>query len=153
MDKQGPEKVIALTVLAPRGQPYRGPDIAAACEALELRPAPAGLYEAYDKRSAAGETRPVLGMAHLKNPGTFDFDHLEELSTPGLLLFARLPGPLDGISTLERLATTARDLATRLGGAVCDERRNKLTQQALGRLRFEITEFERQMRVRSQAHG
>lgn len=148
-----PEKVVLLTVMAPKGQPFRGRNIAKVAEELDLKLSDSGVYECLadsDKRKA----KPVFGIASLLEPGTFDPDAMEVLSTPGLLMFMRLPTPVESMAAMELLLTTARQLAQRLGGTVCDDRRNKLTTQAIMHLKSEITEFERRRRIWAhQQHG
>ena len=59
----------------------------------------------------------------------------------------KLPGPLEEMKALDLLVITADQLAQRLGGLICDEQRNRMTNQALARLRDEVAELERQRRA------
>lgn len=141
-----PEKVVLLTLMAPPGQPFRGRNIARVAQELDLKLSDTGIYECLaDSDKEKG--KPVFGIANILEPGTFDPDKMEALSSPGLLVFMRLPGPVDSVTATELLLTTTRQLAQRLGGMVCDERRNKLTTQAIVHLKSEIGEFERQRRL------
>ncbi|QQS53854.1 MAG: hypothetical protein IPM89_13575 [Candidatus Competibacteraceae bacterium] len=139
---RSPKMTLVLTVMAARHQLFHGPKIQAVAEALRFRLNPEGLYELFPETEAADV--PILGLAHLRKPGSFKPKTLQELHTPGLLLFMKLPGPLEEMKALELLVITADQLAQKLGGLICDEQRNRMTNQALTRLRDEVAELERQ---------
>lgn len=145
-----PKMTVVLTVMARRGQLFKGAQIQAAAEALAFQLGAGGLYKRFpDEESATGE--PVFGMAHLREPGTFELQALDGLATPGLLLFMKLPGPMEEMKALELLVVTADQLARKLGGMICDQRRNRMTNQALMHLRNEVAELERRRRVWAQS--
>lgn len=133
---------VVLTVLAPRGQPFTGPRIQAVAEELNLRLSAEGVFERFPNQETAGSA-PIFGMAHLRKPGSFDLQTLGDLSTPGLLLFMNLPGPLEGTEALDLLVIDADHLARHLGGAICDERHNRLSNARLLQLRSQVADFER----------
>ena len=133
---------VVLTVMAPRGQPFEGPRIQAAAEELDLRLNAEGVFERFPDRGAA-EDGPIFRMAHLRKPGAFDPRTLQDLSTPGLLLFMNLPGPLEGTEALDLLVISADHLARNLGGTICDERHNRLTNPVLLQLRGQVADLER----------
>ena len=140
-----PKMTLVLTVMAPRHQLFHGPKIQVVAEALRFRLNSEGLYELFPETEAADV--PILSLAHLRKPGSFEPQTLRELHTPGLLLFMKLPGPLEEMKALDLLVITADQLAQRLGGLICDEQRNRMTNQALARLRDEVAELERQRRA------
>ena len=142
-----PKMTLVLTVMAPRHQLFHGPRIRVVVEALQFRLSTEGLYELFPEAEADGV--PVLGLAHLRKPGLFEPQTLHELHTPGLLLFMKLPGPLEEMKALELLVVTADQLAQKLSGLICDEQGNRMTNQALARLRDEVAELGRQRRAQS----
>ena len=142
---RSPKMTLVLTVMASRHQLFHGPKIQVVAEALRFRLNSEGLYELFPETEAADV--PILGLAHLRKPGSFEPQTLQELHTPGLLLFMKLPGPLEEMKALDLLVVTADQLAQRLGGLICDEQRNRMTNQALARLRDEVAELERQRRA------
>ena len=146
---RSPKMTLVLTVMASRHQLFHGPKIQAVVEALRFRLNPdEGLYELFPEAEAADI--PILGLAHLRKPGSFEPKTLQELHTPGLLLFMKLPGPIEEMKALDLLVITADQLAQKLGGLICDEQRNRMTNQALARLRDEVAELERQRRERQR---
>lgn len=146
-----PKMTVVLTVIAPQGQSFAGPEIAAAVESSGFRLGAAGLFE----RLPDGEVRtadpPVFSMAHLREPGAFSKATLETLTTPGLLLFMKLPGPLEEIKALDLLVLTADQLARELGGTISDERRRPMTNQGLLHLRNQVADLERRRRAWAQS--
>lgn len=133
---------IALTVLAPRGQSFVGSAVRQAAEELGFMLNTLGLF---DYRMEPDQ-EPLFSMAHLRNPGTFAAETLEQLQTPGLLLFMTLPSAMEGMSALEQLIVIADQLAQALGGMICDERRIRLNNKGLAALRQQIAAFQ-------QLHG
>jgi cell division protein ZipA len=142
-----PQMTILLTILAPQGRPYQGPDILATAQELQLKFNESGVLDYLGEGKAGGA--PVFSIAHLREPGTFDPSTIETLSTPGLLMFMHFPGPLEEVASVELMVSMARQLAQKLGGIVCDEHRNKMTAQAIVHLKSEAAEFERRRRVRA----
>ncbi|MCP5159074.1 MAG: hypothetical protein H6974_07210 [Gammaproteobacteria bacterium] len=145
-----PKMTVALTVVAvPVGQSsFKGPDIQAMAADLGFQIKANGLLE---RCTDNGNGEPILSMAHLRKPGVFDRQTMDDLITPGLLLFMSLPGPLEEMKALDLLVLTADQLAQKLGGMICDERRNRLTNQGLMHLRNEVVEFRRKQRAWAQA--
>lgn len=142
-----PKMTVALTVIASRSQTFQGPAVQQAAQGLGFRLGALGLFE-YGPEQAP---EPLFSMAHLRKPGSFEAATLETLDTPGLLLFMNLPGPADEIQALEQLVVIADQLTQQLGGMICDERRNRLTNQGLLHLRNEVAEFQRRQRVWAQS--
>lgn len=145
-----PQMTVALTVMAPPHRPFPGARIQAVAEELKFRLGVNGLFEHFPDSDPDADT-PVFSMAHLREPGSFDLKTLNELVTPGLLLFMNLPGPLEGIKALNVLVLTADQWAQRLGGVICDGHRNRMTNKALMQLREEVNDLERRLRVWAQS--
>lgn len=129
---------IVLTVVAPRGQMFIGSAIRDAATMFNLTLNQSGLL---DFRFQS-EQEPLFSMAHLRNPGTFAADTWEELRTPGLLLFMTLPAEIEAMRALEQLIVTADQFAQHLGGMICDERQQRLSNKGLADLRGQITAFQ-----------
>lgn len=143
---------VALTVVAvPVGQSvFKGPDIQAVALDLNFQLGANGLLE---RCADSGDGEPIFSMAHLRKPGIFETPTLDILTTPGLLLFMNLPGPMEEIKALDLLVVIADQLAQRLGGMICDERRNRLTNKGLLHLRNEVMEFRRKQRLWERSSG
>ena len=136
------DMTVALTVLAPPDQPFEGPRIQAVAEELDLRLNASGVFERFPSGEMESDT-PVFSVAHLRKPGAFDPTTLPEMSTPGLLLYMSLPGPLEGTEALDLLVINADHLARNLGGTICDEQHNRLTNPMLLELHQQVADLER----------
>jgi len=134
---------VLLTVIAPPGRPFRGPSILMAAQELKLKLHKSGVFDYFPR----GEIRdkPVFGVAHLWEPGTFELDTIGKLSTPGLLMFMNLPGSTAPVDAVDKMIQTARQLAQKLGGTVCNDRRERMTNQAFMKLKSAAADLEKRL--------
>jgi cell division protein ZipA len=139
------QKIIALRVTAPAPERFEG---ALVKEAVQAEGYTFGRFDIFHRLDASG--RPILSLASLLEPGTFDPATMAGCSYPGVALFAVLPGPVPAPQALEELVESARYLADRLGGSLLDDRGAPLSMQRIGQLREEVLDFER---GHSGAHG
>lgn len=105
--------IIALYVRPPDKHEFAGPAIVRAMNAVGLRYGDMKIFHHY----GAGELRtekPLFSVANMVEPGYFDLDQVDTLSTPGLAMFLQLPGPLDGAVAFELFLNTAQRLAETL---------------------------------------
>ena len=86
-------------------------------------------------------------MASLVEPGVFPLDQMDSFSTPGITLFAQLPGPLDAMQTFEEMLAAAEQLARLFGAEIQDETHSDLSHQTIEHMREEIQEYGRQLRL------
>lgn len=140
-----PEMTVVLTVMAPQHQVFKGTDIQAAAEEARFQLGASGLFERFPDGKAATDA-PVFSLAHLRQPGSFKPGTLAELTTPGLLLFMKLPGPLDSMTALNLLVLAADQLARRINGVICDEHRVRMTNRGLLSLRNKVADLEQRTR-------
>jgi cell division protein ZipA len=132
------QKIVALRVVAPPGAQFAGDRL---LDALQSDGFTFGRYQIFHRLDDAG--RPLVSLASLKEPGTFEPDRMPGAQFRGVALFAVMPGPLPGLRAFDELIVTARALATTLGGQMQDERGAPLSLHRLGQLREEVAEFER----------
>ena len=88
-----------------------------------------------------------FSVANMMQPGVFDLDDMEALSTKGLMFFVTLPGPADMTRAFDLMLQTAQTVAENLGGDVLDETRSVLTKQYVERARQAIREFEAKCKI------
>jgi len=95
------------------------------------------------------ETFALFSVANIVEPGTFDPDNIQAMSTPGLSLFLRLPTG-GNYQAYEKFIRVANVIAHELNGELCDESRSKLTQQAIAhkkelikKLNFDMTKAQK----------
>jgi cell division protein ZipA len=136
---------IVLTVMSAEERMFHGPALARAAAELGLRKGREGTFDCYADDEARG--RPVFSIANVLEPGVFDWNDLDSMRTPGLVCFMRLPGSTESLAAIELLLSVTAGLAERLEGALCDDRRLRLSTQGTEHLRSEVSEFERKRRL------
>ncbi len=132
------QRIVALRVVAPLPSRFEGSLLQDALHAEKFQ---FGRYEIFHRMDPAG--RPLISLASLREPGTFDPATMAGAAYAGVALFAVLPGPLTAQQAFEVLFATARALAAKLGGHMQDERGVPLTAQRVVRLREDMQAFDR----------
>ncbi|MDZ7786617.1 MAG: cell division protein ZipA C-terminal FtsZ-binding domain-containing protein [Halofilum sp. (in: g-proteobacteria)] len=127
-----------LYVVAPRGERLVGARIAEAFARHGLEHGTLDIFHAGEQRGPG----TVFSVANAVEPGTFDPSTMDTLSTPGLALFMRLPGPQAGETAFDRMVRTARALADELGAQVLDGDHSTLTRQTEQHLRDDLRDFD-----------
>jgi cell division protein ZipA len=135
--------VIALTVLAPEGQQFRGADLVACLLEHDLRFGEMDIFHRH--ADASGQGSVLFSVANALKPGTFDPDNMDNFSSPGVSLFMQLPGPQDPRSAYHLMLSTAEQIAHALGGDVRDASRKPLSTEVRLRHQEILAEHERQL--------
>ena len=147
----GEEKIIVLHVTARQGETFHGADVLRAAETAGLGYGAMRVFHRY-AQDRAGD-RPVFSVANMVEPGWFERETMEQMTTPGLSLFIRLPGPVNGLAAFDEMLACARQLAQTLGGEMLDERRSAWSRQTEVHTREQIQEYLRRRRLAvKQAH-
>jgi len=137
---EGEERIIVLHVMAAGEDWISGRDLRLALHSSGLSH---GRLDIFHYHGENGE--PVFSVANIIEPGRFDPETMDDTSTPGVALFARLPGAWTATETFDRMVDTARELADRLDARALDARRSTLTRQTQQALRDELLEYEHRM--------
>jgi cell division protein ZipA len=132
------QRIVAIRVTAPSPSRFEGSLLqeALAAEGFEF-----GRYQVFHRLDKAGQ--PVISLASLREPGTFDPATMAGAAYAGVALFSVLPGPLPAQQAFEELLLAGRSLAGRLGGNLLDDRGAPLSVQRVAQLREEMTIFDR----------
>lgn len=101
---------------------------------LHLEAGDRGIFYRY----AEDGRQSVFCVANALEPGNFDLAELDGLRTPGLTVFAVLPGPWSARHILTAMHRAALTLADRLDGEVLDGRRAPLTAMSYQTLLDEL---------------
>jgi cell division protein ZipA len=132
----GRQRIVALRLIASADRwPGR-----AVIEALEAEGLTFGKYSIYHREREDGKS--IFFVASMVEPGSFDLDDIDNLSFPGISIFAVIPSPIDAPITFDMMLACARRLADRLGGSLQDEQGSSLTAQRILNLREELVHFE-----------
>ncbi len=141
---QQDELVIALTVLGRNGRHMRGAELLSAFQEAGMVHGEMGIF--HKMASSPQGDAPLYSAANVLKPGTFDLDHMDEVATPGVALFMRLPGPGESTSTFKQLVATADRLASRLDAEVYDANRRPLDHRGFRTLWDKVLDFEARQR-------
>lgn len=139
-----PTKIIQLNIVPHEGE-FNGDDILRVVDEVGLELGEMNIFHHYggdqEKKHA------IYSMVSMVEPGGFPDGDMEAFSTPGLTIFARLPGSMDGLRIFADMLNTAEQLADMLDGELCDETHSTLSKQAIGHIREEIQEHHRQLQL------
>ena len=80
----------------------------------------------------------LYGVANLSDEGTFDFDQMDSLKSPGVVFFFRPLVHESPGSVLSEMASTAKSFAGRMGANTITPEGNDLTVEVIGDIRAEI---------------
>jgi cell division protein ZipA len=133
----GPASIISLHVMADTGTAFRGPALLEILEQLGLVYGDMRIFHHYGIGDMKAE-RPLFHLANMVEPGSFEPDRMQELTTPGVSLFMQLPTPLDASVVFELMYNTACRLAEELGGRVVSHDREPLSGEKLEALRTRL---------------
>ncbi len=114
-------EVIQISIVAPKGQVFSGPDLVKAFSDLGLKFGDMEIFHLHQGNQI------LFSAASMVKPGTFPIDQMERFQTPGLTLFMQPPLVPEPLQTFERMIGLCHTLAQRLGGSELDERRHPLT--------------------------
>ena len=144
----GPERaehelLVVLTIVAADERELAGALIRDALAAFDLQPDAQGMFHHYGNQGnrRGMERDPVFSVANVLDPGVFDVDAMDELSTPGLFLFMRRPGPLPASVAFDLMLDVGTRLSRALQATLCDDQRCRLTVQATQALRERVVHF------------
>ncbi|MDO8825300.1 cell division protein ZipA C-terminal FtsZ-binding domain-containing protein [Methylophaga sp.] len=132
------EMVVALTIMAPESQMFTGRAIKSALDQQEMH---FGDMQIYHRYTVNNRRQTLFSVANILDPGTLLPDQMIAMKTPGLLMFARLPGPVNGLTVFDSMLDTAHQLTAYLGGILCDEKREPITDKHLEATRNRIFEL------------
>ncbi len=133
--QEGDDLVIALTIVAPDKTRFSGKAIKVALESSNLQ---FGDLMIYHRFTAGQRKQSIFSVANILDPGTLLPDKFATLTTPGLLIFARLPGPVNGLALFDDLLQTAQLLTEKLGGTLSDDKRQPISESRLEAMRSRI---------------
>ncbi|MDX1678962.1 cell division protein ZipA [Arsukibacterium sp.] len=140
-----PSEVLILYVLLPDNREIKGPDLLSALLPLGFKYGDMDIFHRHLDSAGGGEV--LFSLANMFNPGTFDLEQIDKISTRGLSLFMTLPGPGEPLQNFNLMHNAAKKLAEEFGGQVLDGQRSVLTVQTVRHYVDKIREFQRQQLI------
>ncbi|OUR63659.1 cell division protein ZipA [Methylophaga sp. 42_25_T18] len=141
------DMVISFTIMAMDGEQFAGKAVKTTLDNLDLH---FGDMQIYHRYTAGSQKLTLFSVANILDPGTLLPDDMATMTTPGLLIFARLPGPTNGLTLFDDLLDTAQKLAATLGGVLSDEKREPISESTLEEMRSRI--FSLNLSLQTESH-
>ena len=142
-------KVFSLSVMAPKGVPFRGPVLLGALADAGLEFGDMQIFHRHELQD--GKERLMFSLASVREPGTFDLSAMQSFTTDGLLLFFQVPGQVDALKAFEAMIAAARALANSLDATLYDVTHSVLTNQTIGHMREQVIACQLRQRVAKRA--
>ena len=139
IDPNAKEMVVVFHVVARDQDKFTGPMIMQMMSELDLEYGDMGVFHFNIER--LNKKQAVYCVANMLKPGTFDIDHMERFTTPGLTFILQLPGPEESLKSLNIMIEHAQRLATFLNGELLDRDQSPLTNQAISHYKEQVQLF------------
>jgi cell division protein ZipA len=141
-----PEHVLMITAVSTVDEGFPGALLYKILSACDLHFGDMDIFHRHEEGSDSGPVQ--FSMANAVNPGTFDLDTIEQLSTPAVTFFMSMDEPQDVMNAFECMLATAETVARHLNGDLLDENRSVLRPQTKEHYRQRIRDFEMHNRSR-----
>ena len=140
------EMVISFTIMAMPGEQFSGRAIKSTLDTLDMH---FGEMQLFHRYTSGMQKQSLFSVANIIDPGTLIPDNFATMNTPGLLIFARLPGPTNGLALFDDLLDTAQKMAATLGGALSDEKREPVDDSTIEEMRSRILSLNLRLQAES----
>lgn len=145
---EDPEEIIALTILPKQSRAFSGRSLLSTLQSADMYYGDKEIFHRYAVHS--GNEYIAFSLASMTEPGVFDLQLINQTTFSGIMVFMVLPGPYDPLMTFEQMLSAARQLASSLGGELCDYKRSNLTIQTIEHCREQIRDFMRRRLVQQR---
>lgn len=135
-----PVEYIVLHVMMPKGQGYGGYPLLQTLLSLGFRSGKDKLFHRHAQKDGRGEK--LFSLATANQPGTFDFQDINEFFCPGVTLFMVLKQCSQPQEAFALMLHTAENLVEELGGEVLDETREPLNESSLKALQDRVAVYQ-----------
>lgn len=138
------DMVIAFTVMARDDALFSGRSVKSTLESLDLH---FGELQIYHRLIPGLSKQSLFSVANILDPGTLNPADFATMNTPGLLIFSRLPGPVNGLTLFEDLLDVAEKITDKLDGVLSDESRQPVNQATIESMRGRILNLNIQLQT------
>lgn len=137
-DSIATDDVVALYLVAQRGDELKGEQILSATYATQLEYGDMKIFHRKDNNQ-----KIVFSMANMMEPGWFEFDKMHEIRTRGISLFMQLGLCDNPVKALDDMLVCAHSLSSMLNTQLCDANRQLLNESYANALREKAKNFAR----------
>ena len=143
------DMVVSFTIMAMEGEQFSGKAVKSTLDNLDLH---FGDMQIYHRYTPGLQKQTLFSVANILDPGTLLPESMATMTTPGLLIFTRLPGPTNGLTLFDDLLDTAQKLAVTLGGVLSDEQRQPISDASLEEMRRRIFDLNLTLQTESNQY-
>lgn len=143
------DSLFMLLVAAPTRVPFRGPLLLGALAQAKLTYGEMQIFHRVE--SIDGRERTLFSVANIREPGTFDPEHMDDFTTEGLALFLQVTPGVDSGHAFDAMVESAQVIADCLDGHVLDATHSVLTRQTIRHMREQVVGCQLQQRVAKTA--
>ena len=117
-------EVLILYIDKPEGDMIDGAKLLPLLLTLGFKFGEMDFFHRHEQSSGHGEI--LFSLANMYNPGTFDIDNMEQVSTRGLSIFMTLPNAGEALQTFNMMHNAAKKIADEFDAYVLDANRQRL---------------------------
>lgn len=140
-DEAAIDDIISVYVLASEdAELIKGEKILSASYALQLEH---GEMKIFHRHSENPEHKILFSMANIMNPGWFDIENINELETRGMSFFMQVNLVDHPSRVLDDMLICAHQMATMLGGVLCNSKKQPLDEAFTLVLRDKVKHLEK----------
>lgn len=144
------EMMIIFYLLEKNNGKLTGSKIIDALESVGMRYGDMKIFHYYDA-DLSEQKESVFSIANIAEPGWFDLVSINQVSTPGMAMFMKLPCSMASIKAFDAMLTVIEKLLQILPLTLKDKKHDVVSQQTLSHLREEVVEFERKRSIARKA--
>jgi cell division protein ZipA len=144
--EQNWEMVISFTIMAMPSEQFSGRAVKSTLDTLDMH---FGEMQLFHRYTAGMQRQTLFSVANIIDPGTLMPESFATMNTPGLLIFAQLPGPTNGLALFDDLLDTAQKMAATLGGILSDEKREPVDDSTIEEMRSRILSLNLRLQAES----
>lgn len=132
--------LITITIMSQPDKSFAGYELLQALLSAGLRFGKMNIFHRHEQFN--GSNCILFSLASGVKPGIFEMPKMGAFSSPALVLFMQISTQQDVLATFELMINTAQQIAEDLGGEVCDQQRQILTEEKIAEMKATIAEYE-----------
>jgi len=123
-EESQPQEVLMLFIDKKDGEEIDGAKLLPILLTLGFKFGEMDFFHRHEDNAGKGEV--LFSLANMYNPGTFDIDKMEQISTRGLTMFMTLPNAAEPLQTFNMMHNAAKKIADEFDAVVLDGNRQPL---------------------------
>lgn len=124
VEESQPQEVLMLFIDKKDGEEIDGAKLLPILLTLGFKFGEMDFFHRHEDNAGKGEV--LFSLANMYNPGTFDIDKMEQISTRGLTMFMTLPNAAEPLQTFNMMHNAAKKIADEFDAVVLDGNRQPL---------------------------